>query len=150
MKKRIVFILLVAVLICFSLFVVSCKKNDTIEEEKNTFILVEEKGEEVIEKVIDLSNINLKNGLITVLDNQEIEYVIDSNEFTKFDQMEMYIEGDDIYIIEVYTSNETDQDDSEYARTVTYKGVELVNIKCSPYEMNIANDTIVLVKLEKI
>ncbi|MCI7401225.1 MAG: hypothetical protein MSH40_00885 [Christensenella sp.] len=150
MKKRIVFILFVAIIMCFSLFAVSCKKNDNIEEEKNTFILVEEKGEEVIEKVIDLSNIDLKNGLITVLDNQEIEYVIDSNEFTKFDQMEMYIEGDDIYIIEVYTSNETDQDDSEYARTVTYKGVELVNIKCSPYEMNIANGTIVLVKLEKI
>lgn len=150
MKKRIVFILFVTIIMCFSLFAVSCKKNDNIEEEKNTFILVEENGEEVIEKEIDLSNINLKNGLITVLDNQEIEYVIDSNEFTKFDQMEMYIEGDDIYIIEVYTSNETDQDDSEYARTVTYKGVELVNIKCSPYEMNIANDTIVLVKLEKI
>lgn len=150
MKKRIVFILFVAIIMCFSLFAVSCKKNDNIEEEKNTFILVEEKGEEVIEKEIDLSNINLKNGLITVLDNQEIEYVIDSNEFTKFDEMEMYIEGDDIYIIEVYTSNETDQDDSEYARTVTYKGVELVNIKCSPYEMNIANGTIVLVKLEKI
>lgn len=150
MKKRIVFILFVAIIMCFSLFAVSCKKNDNIEEEKNTFILVEENGEEIIEKEIDLSNINLKNGLITVLDNQEIEYVIDSNEFTKFDQMEMYIEGDDIYIIEVYTSNETDQDDSEYARTITYKGVELVNIKCSPYEMNIANGTIVLVKLEKI
>ena len=150
MKKRIVFILFVAIIMCFSLFAVSCKKNDTIEEEKNTFILVEENGEEVIEKEIDLSNINLKNGLITVLDNQEIEYVIDSNEFTKFDQMEMYIEGDDIYIIEVYTSNEIDQDDSEYARTVTYKGVELVNIKCSPYEMNITDGIIVLVKLEKI
>ena len=132
MKKRIVFILFVALIMCFSLFGVSCKKNNNIEEEKNTFILVEENGEEVIEKEIDLSNINLKNGLITVLDNQEIEYVIDSNEFTKFDEMEMYIEGDDIYIIEVYTSNETDQDDSEYARTITYKGVELVNIKCSP------------------
>lgn len=150
MKKRIVFILFVTIIMCFSLFAVSCKKNDNIEEEKNTFILVEENGEEVIEKEIDLSNINLKNGLITVLDNQEIKYVIDSNEFTKFDQMEMYIEGDDIYIIEVYTSNEIDQDDSEYARTITYKGVELVNIKCSPYEMNIANGTIVLVKLEKI
>ena len=150
MKKRIVFILFVAIIMCFSLFAVSCKKNDNIEEEKNTFILVEEKGEEVIEKVIDLSNIDLKNGLITVLDNQEIEYVIDSNEFTKFDQMEMYIEGDDIYIIEVYTSNETDQDDSEYARTVTYKGIELVNIKCSPFELNITNGTTILVKLEKI
>lgn len=150
MKKRYVFILFVAIILCFSLFVVSCKKNGNIEEEKNTFILVEENGEEVIEKEIDLSNINLTNGLITILDNQEIEYVIDSNEFTKFDQMKMYIEGDDIYIIEVYTSNETDQDDSEYARTVTYKGIELVNIKCSPFELNIINGTTILVKLEKI
>ena len=50
MKKRIVFILSVAIIMCFSLFAVSCKKNDNIEEEKKHLFLLKRMGRKSLKK----------------------------------------------------------------------------------------------------
>ena len=97
---------------------------------------------------VELDNVSLENGLLSILDylkeNESLDYECDTSGYlTRVgDVAQDTSAGRYIYI---YTSEPNDQDVSQYATTITYNGSTLVSTGVGAKDMTISNNTIIYI-----
>ena len=151
MKKIKITVILILLFALVSL-TVACnkKKNETPQEVSSIITIVIEKEAEKDVKTLKSSDLNLSNGLLSVFDYLKIEYKYEAGDFSKIDSLTAGVNGDDITIIEIYTSKEKDQDTTEYSKMLSYEEYTLRNINCEATQLDLTGNTVILIRLETL
>ena len=98
---------------------------------------------------VDLSKVEITEGLISVLDylkeTQGLDYVAEESSYGKFLTKAGDIEQKDNVYVSLYTSNEADQDTSEYATSVEFDGQTLVSAAVGASSLTIAENVVIYI-----
>ena len=149
-KKALALILaLITVFAVISL--TSCFGNEETDNKAPGIVTLVIDGKETKEYVVDLTNITIDKGLISVLDALKAENKLDygiTGTFLDYvgDVSNNYETNEYIYI---YTSVEKDFDVSQYAETIKYKNKELTSAGIGALEMTIEDGATIYVTTVK-
>lgn len=151
MKKRLILMLVLAVVVLSMIGLVACTDPNALE---GTMTLVLLNGENAQEFSVDLSNFTTEsNGLIAVLDllqsQEKLTYEAQDSAYGKFLTRVGELRQDEAAgtYLSLYTTVEKDKDVSAYATTLTYKDVTLTSSGVGAESMTMEKDCIVVITL---
>ena len=143
MKTKLNKILAFMLSVCIMLLLVSCDKKQDAEG-KMTLVLA---GEQPLVYEVELDGLEIKNGLISVLDylksENKLDYAETAGYLDKVGPLENNAaEGKYIYI---YTSVMADMDVSQYAMAVEYEGKILTSTGVGAKDMHIEDGCVIYI-----
>lgn len=151
MKKRLILMLVLAVVVLSMIGLVACTDPNALE---GTMTLVLLNGENAQEFSVDLSNFTTEsNGLIAVLDllqsQEKLTYEAQDSAYGKFLTRVGELRQDEAAgtYLSLYTTVEKDKDVSAYATTLTYKDVTLTSSGVGAESMTLQDGCTIIITL---
>ena len=143
MKTKLNKILAFMLSVCIMLLLVSCNKKQDAAGEMTLVIA----GDSVTEYKVDLGEVEIENGLMSILDylkeKGQLDYAETAGYLDKVGPLENNAAtGEYIYI---YTSVDADMDVSQYASTVEYEGKTLTSTGVGSKDMHIEDGCVIYI-----